>query len=253
MRQWLQPLFARNTSRARRHPRFRPGLEPLEERLALTTFPVVNLNDAGDGSLRKAIADANARGGADDITFQPGLTGTITLTGGPLAVTDGLTIHGPGAQVLTVSGNHASRIFDIVDSAPGASMAVAIGGLTVKDGQDAGVGGAIRTVENLTLTQCTLTGNSARDGGALYVGDGTATLTNCTLSGNTASRNGGGCWFGSFSGSLTSCTLSGNSALQGGGAMITGTATLSNCTLSGNSATSQGGGLFNWGKMTINS
>ena len=35
--------------------------EPLEVRNLLATFAVVNLNDAGAGSLRQAIIDANAR------------------------------------------------------------------------------------------------------------------------------------------------------------------------------------------------
>ncbi|MDG4548947.1 MAG: hypothetical protein P9F19_05990 [Candidatus Contendobacter sp.] len=44
------------------------------------TFTVTNLADAGGGSLRQAILDANGAAGADTITFQAGLTGTITLT-----------------------------------------------------------------------------------------------------------------------------------------------------------------------------
>ena len=42
-----------------------------------------------------------------------------------------------------------------------------------------------------TLTNCTVSGNSADSGGGLY-NYGTATLTNCTVSGNTAGRYGGG-------------------------------------------------------------
>jgi hypothetical protein len=41
------------------------------------------------------------------------LTGVITLTSGELAVNQNLTISGPGAGLLTVSGNGASRIFDV--------------------------------------------------------------------------------------------------------------------------------------------
>ncbi len=40
------------------------------------------LDDAGAGSLRQAILDANAASGPDTITFQSGVTGTITLTTG---------------------------------------------------------------------------------------------------------------------------------------------------------------------------
>jgi hypothetical protein len=65
------------------------------------------------------------------IDFAPGLTGTITL-GSTLVVKsgNGLIIDGPGARNLTISGNHACRVFDIF-SAPFATFS----GLTIADGQ----------------------------------------------------------------------------------------------------------------------
>ena len=70
------------------------------------TFTVTTLADNGAGSLRDAIAKANQATGADAIAFQAGLTGTITLTGGDLAITDSLTLTGPGrnAQVKREPG-----------------------------------------------------------------------------------------------------------------------------------------------------
>ena len=44
------------------------------------TILVTNTADSGAGSLRQAIADANANAGTDAINFQAGLTGTITLS-----------------------------------------------------------------------------------------------------------------------------------------------------------------------------
>src|SRR5262249_49133648 len=110
MRQWVKNLFARKPPPAR-HPRFPPTLEPLGARLAPAAFTVTNLNDSGAGSLRQAVQNANASAGADVITFQDGLSGTITLTSGQLSVTGPVSIRGPGSEVLAVSGNHASRIF----------------------------------------------------------------------------------------------------------------------------------------------
>jgi hypothetical protein len=53
----------------------RPALEVLEERQLLATFPVLNSNDSGPGSLRQAILDSNAAGpGPNVIPF--------TLAGG---------------------------------------------------------------------------------------------------------------------------------------------------------------------------
>jgi hypothetical protein len=48
---------------------FRPALERVEHRRLLATFSVINTADSGPGSLRNAIAAANARPGADEITF----------------------------------------------------------------------------------------------------------------------------------------------------------------------------------------
>ena len=62
------------------------------------TFTVTNLNDAGAGSLRQAVIDANAAPGADTIIFDAGVTGTITLDDGCMIVIgDALTIQGPGS------------------------------------------------------------------------------------------------------------------------------------------------------------
>jgi hypothetical protein len=45
------------------------------------TFTVTNLNAAGVGSLRAAIDKANSNPGADEVTFAPGVSGTIALNG----------------------------------------------------------------------------------------------------------------------------------------------------------------------------
>jgi hypothetical protein len=117
--------FGRGPNRkARIRQRCRVTLETLEVRTVPST--VMNLNDSGTGSLRDAIANTAAGGTVD---FQPGLTGTIILTSGELDIAEDLTITGPGAGVITVSGNNASRVFDIA-----AENTVTISGLTVADG-----------------------------------------------------------------------------------------------------------------------
>src|SRR3954463_10332119 len=89
--------------RSRRRPTRRCLLlEQLEGRLVLTAFHVSTLTDGVAGSPRDAITQANTHVGADVITFQEGLAGTVALTGGELDVTDDLKINGPGADQLTV-------------------------------------------------------------------------------------------------------------------------------------------------------
>ena len=86
-------------------------LQALEDRTTPTTFTVTNTNDSGAGSLRQALSDANGALGVDSITFS-GVSGTITLTSGELSISDPVTITGPGAGVLSISGNKLNRLFN---------------------------------------------------------------------------------------------------------------------------------------------
>src|SRR5262245_3472527 len=93
---------ARTSRRSRQRPSLRClPLEPLEGRLVLSACHVTTLADGGPGSLRDAVARANALPGADVVVFDDGLTGTIALTGGELDLTDDVKIEGPGADELT--------------------------------------------------------------------------------------------------------------------------------------------------------
>src|SRR5262249_48341246 len=135
---WLTFLFRcpKSDSPRPRRPRtrqpwrhFLPRLESLEDRVVPSNFTVRNLADSGPGSLRQTILDANAHPGANITRFASSLQGTIPLTGGELEITGDLTIDGPAEDRLTVSGNHASRLFDI-----SASASVTIVGLIMTDG-----------------------------------------------------------------------------------------------------------------------
>jgi uncharacterized delta-60 repeat protein len=223
---------------------------------------VVNRNNDGPGSLRQAILDANALPGVNLIQFAPGAYGTITLTSGELLITDDLFISGPGATNVIVDGNHASRVLHI-DS----GKTVTIAGLTITHGlaigsRDADVigGGILNAYSALTVSNCTISGNSAFHGGGIFNaglgGSASLQIVNSILSSNSAVGGFGGGIYndGALGGSATvriaNSTLSGNSAYQGGGIDNGGinggsvTLTIANSTVSGNVA-DIGGGIIN--------
>src|SRR5690606_9243927 len=70
---------------------------------------ITSLADAGAGSLRQAIATANATPGADRIVFQP--AGLVTLTTGALAITDTVEIIGGAGCGVRAQGG--SRAFEL--------------------------------------------------------------------------------------------------------------------------------------------
>ena len=82
------------------------------------TFTVTRADDPtpgpcspGDCSLREAVAAADAHHGADAIEFANAVSGNaIVLAHGQLTIRRALTISGPGASKLAVSGNGLSRI-----------------------------------------------------------------------------------------------------------------------------------------------
>jgi hypothetical protein len=217
--------------------RLRPTVMVLESRALLSTVTVSNTNDSGSGSLRAAVSQANADGGGDTIVFSSlfNTTQTITLTGGQLELTGSTgttTIQGPGANLLVVSGNNATRVFEI-----GANATASISGLTITGGQaGSAAGGGLYNAGTLDLAACTVSGDSAAGGGGVY-NKGTLDLTACTVSGSTAGAGGGGLYSqgGTATMTLTSCTVSGNTANIGGGLdSAFGALTLTNCTVSGN-------------------
>jgi len=69
--------------------------EALEPRALLATFTVTNLLNAGAGSLRSVINQANANPGADEIAFA--VAGTIPLAAALPAITDTVSIDGSTA------------------------------------------------------------------------------------------------------------------------------------------------------------
>jgi len=187
------------------------------------TMTVTSLADDGDGgcdatcTVRDAVASAAS---GDQIVFSNSLTlpGTNTLAGQEILLYKTLSIVGPGADQLTISGGGASRLFELV-----ANASVSLSGLTLRDGSLVGPGGSGGPA---ALAQ----------GGAFFVGGGsTLALTNCVVRNNSAIGGSGisgigppanlggdaygGAIFSAGTLQIHASRFSNNSAQGGGGAM----------------------------------
>jgi hypothetical protein len=213
-------------------------------------FTVSNLSDAGAGSLRQAILDANATPAADTIAFQSGLTGQLTLTGIELYINNPVEILGPGPDQVTIARSGAGRIFNM-DTAANTDK-VTIAGLKLTGGNVVGDGGAINNdAATLTVRDTIITGNQATDDGGAIQGKYSTTVVDSTISGNQATDFGGGMFVvlptNSLASAIENSTISGNTARAAGG-VYTGAGTpfnIRSTTVSGNQATNgQAGGVY---------
>ncbi|MBR8840831.1 MAG: right-handed parallel beta-helix repeat-containing protein [Stigonema ocellatum SAG 48.90 = DSM 106950] len=246
-------------------------------------------------TLRDAINKANADSGEDLIVFERSLFSTaqtITLNLGELDITHDVDIVAPrdtltGGDLVTVSGNNASRVFGI-----GTPATVSLDGLIVADGKvtggngggilnsgiltldnsivrnnsalsdsnfSSGYGGGISNDGNLTLSNSTISGNTSRFGGGIYNFTGTVSVNNSNISGNTLVSVGGGGGIYNSAGkvSVNNSTISGNNTDFGLGGGIyngmyngTGTVSVNNSTISGNTSLA-GGGIYNGSSATL--
>jgi len=203
-----------------------------------TILPIVTSTDdivADDGatSLREAIMVASLvkeAVGFDESVYSPG-PARILLSGAELRITHDIELLGPGASMVTIDGALESRVFRVDDGAEGDVIDVRISGLTITggstmgDGTDyAGRGGGILSLENLTLQDSVVSGNTAdgssNSGGGIYSRIGDLTVLNSTISGNTVLGyfGYGGAGIHNKTGNLTidSTIITRNSSLYGG-------------------------------------
>ena len=183
----------------------------------------------------------------DMTVFNTAQTITLAPASGQLTLSRGVTITGPGANLLTVARSAAGgtpqfRIFQV-----NGGVTATIGGLTLTGGDaGGGDGGGIANYGNLTLTGSTASGNTASFGGGILNQDrGTTTLINSTVSGNTASV-AGGIFTNLGTLTLTNSTVSGNTSGSGGGvAASSGTVTARNTIIAGNAGGDTSGTVTN--------
>ncbi len=216
-------------------------------------YTVTSTNNVNDGncnathcSLREAIIASNTTPGI--ISFAPGLTGTITFTGSRPSITNNTVINGPGANLITVSGNNVIDVFRIANT----STAVTIRGITITSGRNvaSGAGGAITNNGDLTILDSVITGNTGSEAGAIET-FGPITIRNSTISNNVGGRPSGACnntagginvGTANVRAAITNTTISGNSVTNdcnqnaGGILMFDGDLTLISSTVTLNSS-----------------
>ena len=194
------------------------------------TDTVTSLADDGTaGTLRSVI---NASSAGDTVIVASNVTGTINLTCtgagfGPLTISKNMTISGPGASSLAISGGGQCTVMQV-----NGGVTAAISGVTIENGNaGGGSGGGINNGGTLTVSDCTLSGNtsaSQASGGGAIINTGTLIVNNSTFSGNSATGNS----------PMTGFAV-------GGGIANGGTLTVSNSTFVNNSTMQAGGGIFN--------
>ncbi len=217
-----------------------------------TDLVVTNLNDSGEGSLRNALGQI-AEGGT--ITFDPALAGgTIGLSSGQLVVNRSVEIDASDAPGVVVSGNNASRVFQIA-----ATATVSMIDLEIADGAAAPQGGGVLNLGTLSLERVVVRNNTENSagpanfefgGGGIYNGAGaTLNLTDSTVADNASLSQPAGGIYGFFGSTLniTRSVVSGNAALAdvAGGIRSLGDMTIIDSTISGNTSSAwHGGGIF---------
>ncbi len=208
------------------------------------------------GDLKNAIIAANGGGGTIDLP--PGCTYTLDSTdndsNGLPVITADVTINGNFATIERDTGSPLFRIFEV----GGPAGKLTLNSITLRNGDldAADDGGAILVDSGRTLkvrNASTITGNSARNGGAIFT-NGITDIQSSTIRGNTASGFGGGIGVsGGGSLDLFATRVTANSGnFSGGLGFDTGTTgTIRSSFITQNTANVNGGGLANDGNLTV--
>ncbi|MDB5050070.1 MAG: coagulation factor 5/8 type domain protein [Fibrobacteres bacterium] len=183
-----------------------------------------------------------------DMTLTTSSAGVvIEAAGTPFKVIDGslLTLTGPsGGMTIRVKSGSAGRA--LYNGGDVIGTKVTFQGANVSGLSGDADGGVIYNWGNLNLTECTLQGGTAVNGGGLYNRTPWVTLLHVTIQNNQATQSGGGIYnaFGDDVITAMRCPIQNNTAtVRGGGAYNNGWLKLYHSAVKGNKA-GQGGGIY---------
>ena len=158
-----------------------------------------------------------------------------------------ITLRGEaGSEATIIDGGHAGSVVKFVG---GETVEVVIDGFTIRNGSALKGGGIYCDESSPTITNCSISENSASEGssggGGIYCMRSSPVIMNCTIAGNSAPIAGGIWCVTNSSATITNCTISGNSADESSGGVYchcSSDATITDCTITGNSGF-RGGGI----------
>jgi len=205
--------------------------------------------DDGECSLREAIIAANTNTPSSDTSGTPCAAGSDTNT-------DTITLVNGATYSLTIAGSSenasATGDLDIIDNTAALDVILTVaGGGTATISQDASPDDRVLQIRNaatvVEITGITFSGGDTTLAGGGIHNAGTLTLTNSSVSGNTATLSAGGGIHNAGSLTLINSSVNGNTGTFGAGINndLAATLTITNSTISSNVAGSDGGGIHN--------
>jgi CSLREA domain-containing protein len=223
------------------------------------------LNDDKDCSLREAIeaayenqmvdnCPAGSSSSPDDIYLE---SGTYLLSQGDLNILSSLNLHGIDVESTIIDGGNQNRVFDLLSS----GTSISITDITIQNGKtitNTGGGGGIyvHLGVNLTLENCRIINNETDSwGGGIDNWSGVVNITNCSIQGNSAEQGGGIYNDGILV--LSNSIIDANTADVLGGGLVNsapgvGKATIENVTFSRNTSLEYSGtGIYSTSPITL--
>ncbi len=185
-------------------------------KLTLDTVTVRNSHADGNGALFQELCTGcpDASLVVTHCLFQNNSTGSggsaITMEGGNAAISDSTFTgnSGPSGGAIYIYGNSTFKVSMSIDRCAFNGNAATFGGGAIAVE-------VLNAGSSVSITNDTFTGNSATgatgQGSAIYIGASPVTITNCTIAGNTAATAGGAVYFGDRTTAINNTIIASNS------------------------------------------